>query len=591
LPRRRLEPFVIVIIVALALVPLLADLVGQSFYILFFRRVIIIGLAAMSLDLILGFGGLISFGHAAFLGIGAYAVGLLSFYGVNDGLVQFGAALVACAVFGLTTGAIAVRTSGVYFIMITLAFAQMLFFLMVGLRQYGGDDGMSLKRRSHLPFLDLNDEKQFFYLCLAILVAALFFCRRLVNSRFGMVLRGCMENERRMRALGFSTARHKVVAFVIAGCLAGVAGVLLANHHEYVSPDYMSWSRSGDLLIVVVLGGVGTLVGPILGAAAYLVLEEALSGFSKHWQLVFGPLLVLVVLCTRGGLLSALTRRRKPEPVTTPARASAAPGTAARPPPVAPAPSCETILSIRDLTYYFGGLAATDHLSLDIRRGETMAVIGPNGAGKTTLVGQLSGDLRPSAGRILFEGRDVTGLGMPQRVRMGIARSFQITSICRELTALQNVALAVQSHHRSFRFFADAARDKALNEPGLAFLDQVGLADRAGVRAGVLAHGEQRQLELAMALALRPKILLLDEPMAGIGREEATRMIALLRSLKGRHTILLIEHDMNVVFSLADRISVLVRGKCVATGTAEEIKRNREVQVAYLGEHAMEEAG
>ena len=245
----------------------------------------------------------------------------------------------------------------------------------------------------------------------------------------------------------------------------------------------------------------------------------------------------------------------------------------------------ETLLAVRGLSKRFGGLLASDRINLDVVRGETHAIIGPNGAGKTTLIGQLAGDLRPDAGAIRFASRDVTGFDAPRRSRLGLARSFQITSIFRDFSALDNVALAVQAHRGgNFRFWRSARDERALREPARVVLDSVGLGTRAGVLAAHLAHGEQRQLEIAMALATEPRLLLLDEPVAGMGLEESQRMVTLLGTLKGRITIVLVEHDMDAVLSLADRISVMVYGRIIATGTPSEVRGNEQVRRAYLGE-------
>jgi branched-chain amino acid transport system ATP-binding protein len=245
----------------------------------------------------------------------------------------------------------------------------------------------------------------------------------------------------------------------------------------------------------------------------------------------------------------------------------------------------EALLAVRGLTRGFGGLIATNRIDLDVRAGETHAVIGPNGAGKTTLIAQLAGELRPDEGTIVFDGREVTALDAAARSHLGLARSFQITSVFGEFSALDNVALAVQAHAgHSFRFWRAARGERALREPARAALDAVGLGGRAAVTAATLAHGEQRQLEIAMALATRPRLLLLDEPMAGMSPDESRRMIELLRALKARHAILLVEHDMDAVFALADRISVMVYGRLVATGAPETIRAHPEVREAYLGE-------
>jgi branched-chain amino acid transport system ATP-binding protein len=245
------------------------------------------------------------------------------------------------------------------------------------------------------------------------------------------------------------------------------------------------------------------------------------------------------------------------------------------------------LLRIEGLSKTFGALKATDRVDLEVQEGETLAIIGPNGAGKTTLISQLAGNLRPDGGSIRFAGEDVTALPAPRRARRGFARSFQITSVFAEFTALQNVALAVQAHAgHSFRFWRPVHEDATLIGPAREFLAQVGLQSRAQVAAANLSHGEHRQLEVAMALATRPRLLLLDEPMAGMGIDESQRMIELLATLKRRQTMILVEHDMDAVFKLADRIAVLVYGRIVATGLPEEIRANAEVRRAYLGEEA-----
>ncbi len=245
----------------------------------------------------------------------------------------------------------------------------------------------------------------------------------------------------------------------------------------------------------------------------------------------------------------------------------------------------DTLLAVEDLYKAFGALKATDHVTLEVRAGETHAIIGPNGAGKTTLISQLSGTLRPDSGRIRFGGEDITHLSAPARSHKGLARSFQITSIYRDFSALDNVALALQAHAgHSFRFWRDARTDPALRDPARSSLAEVGLGARADVLAANLAHGEQRQLEVAMVLATRPRLMLLDEPVAGMGIEESQRMVQFLNRFKGKQTIVLVEHDMDAVFSLADRISVLVYGRVIATGTPAEIRANPEVRNAYLGE-------
>ena len=294
-------------LVFLAAVPPVAGLLNQPFYLDLVRRIMIFALAALSLNLILSYGGMISFGHAAYLGVGAYAVGVLAHYGIDNGFLQWALAIAASALVALVIGAISIRTSGVYFIMITLAFTQMLYYLGISIAEYGGDDGMRLAVKSQFPGLvDLNDANAFYYLVLAILVVALFVGHRLVNSRFGLVLRAAKSNEARTRSLGFSPYPYRLAAFVIAGAVCGLAGALLVNHTAYLTPEFMNWTRSGELMFMVILGGMASIAGPVLGAFALLLVEDALSGWTVHWQLVLGPLLVLSVLFLKRGLAGLL---------------------------------------------------------------------------------------------------------------------------------------------------------------------------------------------------------------------------------------------------------------------------------------------
>jgi branched-chain amino acid transport system permease protein len=301
------------IFLAFALIPIVALFTGGTYLVSLGSRVMIFAIAAVALDLLVGYGALISFGHAAFIGLGAYAVGILSAYGITDALVSLPVALAVSAAYALLTGVVCLRTSGVYFIMITLAFGQMAFFTASSLAPFGGDDGLTIAARNTLAgFPLLRDERAFYYVVFFCLLGTYMFCRALVASRLGRVVRGAKENSVRMATIGFDVYRFQLATYVIAGALAGLSGFLLANATEFVSPAYMSWQRSGELIVMVLLGGLGSLDGAIIGAAAYLLSEEWLSDFTEHWKVIFGPALVLVVLFARGGLIglaSALVRR------------------------------------------------------------------------------------------------------------------------------------------------------------------------------------------------------------------------------------------------------------------------------------------
>ncbi len=299
----------ILLFAALAAIPLLGFFMRDGYVLSLVTRVMILAIAAIALDLILGYGALVSFGHAAFIGIGAYAMGMLASHDQEGVMVGLAAALAASGLFALVTGAISLRTKGVYFIMITLAFGQMAFYTASSLRAYGGDDGLTIARRSLvLGSRLLENDRLYYYVVLASLVGVYCLCRAIVASRFGRVLQGAKQNPQRMQAIGFNPYPYQLAAYVIAGMIGGFSGFLLANLTEFVSPAYMSWQRSGELIVMVILGGMGSLHGAVIGAAAFLLLEEWLSGFTEHWKVIFGPLLVLVVLFMKGGILGFLQR-------------------------------------------------------------------------------------------------------------------------------------------------------------------------------------------------------------------------------------------------------------------------------------------
>ena len=304
-------PWFVLVLLALIALPFVANVFGEAFYIALATRILIFALAATSLNLILGFGGMVSFGHAAFLGVGAYTVVILSQMGVVDAWVAWPTAMVVAGLFALLIGAVSLRTQGVYFIMITLAFAQMMYYLVVSFKAYGGDDGMSLPARSLIGFLDMSNDTHFYYVTLLACVAVLVLIAHVLNARFGHVLQAIRENEVRMQSLGYAVFRYKLCAFVMSGSLAGLAGALLANQSGFVSPAMMQWSQSGMLMMMVILGGVGHLYGGVWGAIVFLLLEETLSHFTIHWQLGLGALLLMVVLLLPNGLTSALTHLRK----------------------------------------------------------------------------------------------------------------------------------------------------------------------------------------------------------------------------------------------------------------------------------------
>ncbi len=559
-----------------------------SYGIKFATRLIILSIFVVSLDFLLGLAGLVSFGHAAFFGVGAYAVYFVSpESAAANAIVALGAGMLAGAACALAIGAFVCLTRGFYFIMVTLAAAQMMYSLFHDTDIAKGSDGAYVNVKPDLvvgatTLLDFDDRKTFYYVCLALLVVTVLALFKLARTPFGRIVQGLKANETRLSALGYNTYQFKLAAFVVAGAFAGLAGALFACIDGFVTPDLFSWHQSGLAIMMAVLGGAGTLFGPILGVLAYVSLEETLktaslvgSFIADHWRLGTGATLVVAVLLSPDGLAGFLRGR-------------------ARAPRVAPAPDVKPpaeprkarALSTRDLSKSFGGLRAVDNVTADFAPDLVHAIIGPNGAGKTTFTNLLSGAFRPSAGQILVDGENVAGWPAHAIARRGVGRSFQRTNIFPTFTVEQNTRIAAQAGKPSVFRLSDGALREAERAKVAHALATVGLADRADTIAGAMSNGEQRQLEIAMLIAGGGSILILDEPLAGMGPEETRRVVELLRELKSSHTIILIEHDMDAVFAVADTLTVLALGRLIAHGSPDEVRRNEEVISAYLGGHA-----
>ena len=310
----------VILLGLLAILPPIFMATGNAFYVDLATRLVILAIAATSLNLVLGYGGLVSFGHAAFVGIGAYAVGIPAYHALYgggeavatfNGLFQIAMAVGICAIFALITGAICLRTKGVYFIMITMAFAQMVFYFFISIETYGADDGLVIDVRSELPFLNLDRPLQMYYFAFASLIAALLIVRTIIHSRFGMVLQGAKGNAERMVTLGYNIYLYRLAAYVISGAMAGYAGALLGNFTTFISPDMMDWHRSGELMFMVILGGTATTLGPLIGSVAFIVIEEILSHYTIYWHLPFGLMLIVIVLFARGGVMGMITGGKK----------------------------------------------------------------------------------------------------------------------------------------------------------------------------------------------------------------------------------------------------------------------------------------
>jgi ABC-type branched-subunit amino acid transport system ATPase component len=390
-------------------------------------------------------------------------------------------------------------------------------------------------------------------------------------------------NERRAEACGYNARRVKLVAFLISGFFSGLAGALLTVVLEFVPIENVHWPMSGTVLIMTLFGGTGTLLGPFVGAGVFVWMRDFLSKHLEYWEVFVGGAFVLIVLFFPEGIVGTalrLVRRRRPAATA----ADETPPPAVEPVAAASAPvdGGEPLLRTEQLTKAFGGLTAVNRVDFAIHRGELRAVIGPNGAGKTTFFNVLTGVLPPSSGRIVFKGRDVTGLPAHAVSRLGVARSYQITNIFGDLTVFENVRIAAQSRVTHYRCWGSAERLTSVTARAEEILRLLGLVTKRHVRAAELSHGEQRYLEIGIALATDPDFLLLDEPTAGMSPDETRRTAEFVRKLAGRVTIVLVEHDMEVVMGVSDRITVLNYGQVLAEGTPAEIRDNADVRRVYL---------
>jgi len=570
----------------LATAPLYADY--TPFYLGLLTEVLVFGLFALAYDVLLGHAGVLSLGHSAFVGVAAYVTGIL--------LARYQAPLepsvLAGALGGLLTslilGVFVLRKRGVYLAMLTLALSQVFYYVVLMWTPVtGGTDGLG-----NLPVLHLSAPLGWrlskrpitrYYVIATVIFLAMLAIRHILRSPLGRAMRAVKANETRAAACGYDTRRIKLAAFAISGFFSGLAGALLTVVLEFVPIENIHWQMSGTVLIMALFGGTGTLLGPFVGAGLFIWMRDFVSKHLEYWEVFVGGVFVLIVLFFPDGIVGTLSRlsgRRRAVPLVEQSDRLPDPerlvGAAAR------GGSDERLLESQALTKSFGGLTAVSHVDFRVRRGELRSVIGPNGAGKTTFFNLLTGVLPPSGGRILFKGRDITGLPAHAVSRLGIARSYQVTNIFGDLTVFENVRIAAQSRVTHYRFWGSADRLAAVNERAEDILRHLGLGDKRVVRGAELSHGEQRYLEIGIALATDPDFLLLDEPTAGMSPDETQRTAAFVRGLAGRVTIVVVEHDMEVVMGISDRITVLNYGEVLAEGTPAEIRENADVRRVYL---------
>jgi branched-chain amino acid transport system permease protein len=564
------------------------------------ERVLDWGILGIGFDLLFGWTGLLSFGQAAFYGTGGFVTAwLLLSGGMHSVWLALALGTIAAGFAGLFVGWFAVRRIGIYFAMITLAFGQMAFFIENNpLSDYtGGENGLPGVPVPTVGWgswaFRVETGQPMYWALAAFFLASFILGRRIIHSPFGVVLRAIKQNTVRAAMVGHAVPRYKLAAFVIAALFAGLAGGLLGVLQSFMPPDAFTLDTSGQLVVQTVIGGVGTLVGPAVGATVWLWLRDNLQlipGIGPLWKLILGVVFVVLVIALRRGICgeirAAWQRRRHVLIAAAPPRPIAVPQTIPLAAPQVLVRQDAPALQTHDLARHYGGLRAVDGVSFDVRSRSVHAVIGPNGAGKSTLFKMLLDEVQPSEGEVLLYGRRITGLGATRTAQLGIGKSNQLNHLFLELTPRENLRIAALARKRgSFRLDMLRRADSIAEVEWQidAVLATMELSDRADVPAHILAYGEKRRLEIGLALATGPHVLLLDEPLAGMSPAERTSTRSLIRTIGRDRTLVIVEHDMDAVFELAERITVLYEGRMLAEGSPDEIQRNQAVQDAYLG--------
>jgi len=573
------------------------------------NRILVWGLFGLGFDILFGFTGLLSFGQSAFYGTGGFvAAYLLTRAGFPNVMLALVIGMIAAAAVGYLVGLIALRRTGIYFAMITVAIAEVFFFVEFNpLSDWtGGENGLpGVPTPSfNLGFTTLHFTTgwslyQFLAVCYFVgVVIAL----RIVRSPVGAIFSAIRDNPLRATAVGHNIHGYKLTAFVIAAAYAGFAGGLLGVLQAFMPPDAFTFDTSGQLVMQTAIGGRGTLFGPLVGAAVWLFLQDFLQaamGLGAAWKLVLGTVFVLLVCFLRRGIVGGLedlyhrifgkqsTASGASAPVAAPSVAATAAATAASPPPARTrVQRSGPILQATGLTKRYGGLVANSDIDFTVNYGELRGIIGPNGAGKSTFFKMLTCEIPPTSGKIVFEGRDITGNSVTDVCQYGLTKSYQVNQLFTGLTVRENIVIAALAKLRG-RFRLDLFRSldsiPELNALVASTLELVNLTARPDTPVSELAYGEKRRLEIGLALATSPSLLLLDEPLAGMSPQERVETVKLLKSISRDRTMIVIDHDMDALFELAERVTVLQEGRVLVEGTPDEIKKSAAVQEAYLG--------
>ncbi len=534
-------------------------------------------------NLLVGYTGLVPFGASVFFGCASYAVAISMLRVLNNEIEALLFAIVFSLVLAAVIALIILRRRGLYFSLLTLAFSQIAFEIAFKWTDMtGGENGLQGVPR---PLLANDWAFHAFTIIAVALGMALLW--RIAHAPFGRLLQALRDNEQRVRSLGYNTFRIKFQAFVIMGGVVGFAGGLLAFMLHGAYADNLSWQHAGDSLLMTVMGGVHHFLGPLWGAIAFILLEDRLSAITESWWLIFAPVVMIFALASPEGMQGLVFRLLGRDDWTLTRR-----GIPPRPARIEPFRNggdahldrSQPVLEVRGLHKRFGSLVVAADVHLDVHPFRLHSLIGPNGAGKTTFFNMLTGLLRADAGEIRFAGQDIARLPVHRRIRLGLGRSFQILSVFRTLTAFENVRIAVQANSRAQNnLWRDAYKLDDINARTWSLLAAVGLEDRAAEPCANLSHGEQRLLEIAITLATDAKLLLLDEPLAGLAEADREVVGALIRQLATTHAVLLIEHDIDRVLALSDRITVLHQGRIIADGKPAEVGSNPDVITAYMG--------
>ncbi|WP_274427374.1 branched-chain amino acid ABC transporter ATP-binding protein/permease [Chelativorans sp. YIM 93263] len=553
-------------------------------------EVVIFALACIGLNVLVGYTGLVSFGHGAWFGLGAYASALvaLALPGVQI-IVPLLAGVMVSALVATVFGSLMLRRRGVYFSLMSLALSAMAFQLSYRWTEVtGGENGLGGVERPMIGPMDLNNDVVFYVFVAIIALMVTWLVWRFLRSPAGTVLAAIRENEGRALALGYRVARYKLTAFVISASVTGLAGGLLLFKNRFTSAEPMSVIFSGELLAMTVIGGMRGFLGPALGALFYIIFREYLSIYTEDWLLWFGVAFVAFVLFAREGLIGIAAQLRDrffPGPDLNAAMAERRIEKRDLPASLKNTDAgSETVLVAEEISKQFGAFKAVDGVDLAVRDKTLHALIGPNGAGKTTAFNLLTGIMAPTAGRVRLSGIEVSGMGADAIADLGLGRSFQITNLFPELTVAENMRLAVQARHASrMNAFRSADTVEEVHGEAKEIIDWVGLAGMETARADSLSYGGQRLLDLGLALATKPRIVLADEPLAGLSESERERVGFLIKEVSRSIPVLLVEHDIDRVFDLADHVTVMNEGRVLLDGSVEEARTSPEVREIYIG--------